>query len=299
MNILKLTAENPDELLNAGAYGAGAIIRVQSGAAEAGPFSNETTAPVVAGTRSYTVYDTDGASTTWYRTRYENAGGTITSDWSPAFQVGDETAGLLCSIYDVKQRVGIPASDTSSDEDILEFIRQVSTSVMGYTGRRFARTPSAGVSTFLFDVPAYGRSLAVPAGLATVTQLEVATYSQPGTGGTYTVVPTTDWDLRPLSGQREYGWPATSIVINDYPTGSVPYFYPGRNVVRITGALGWDRVPADIQGVVTTAVLRRYIGKEGAGSAITVGPDGGISLSRDMTPADAALLDWYRVKVFA
>lgn len=86
-NILTLTALNPDQLLNVGAYGAGAVIQVQSGAAQVGPFADETpTVPLVAGTTSYTHYDTDGTTATWYRTRYENAGGTTTSEWSTAFQ---------------------------------------------------------------------------------------------------------------------------------------------------------------------------------------------------------------------
>ena len=38
-NQVKLTAENPDELLNAGAYGAGAVIRLQTAATETGAFA--------------------------------------------------------------------------------------------------------------------------------------------------------------------------------------------------------------------------------------------------------------------
>jgi hypothetical protein len=86
-NILTLTALNPDQLLNTGAYGAGAVIQVQSGALRAGPFTDETpTVPIVSGTTSYTFYDTDGTTATWYRTRYENAAGTTVSEWSTAFQ---------------------------------------------------------------------------------------------------------------------------------------------------------------------------------------------------------------------
>ena len=90
MNVVKVTVENPDELLNVSAYGAGAIVRLQSSATEGGAYSNEATAAIVAGTNSYTLYDTDGTSSTWYRTRYENVGATLTSDWSTSFQVGDE-----------------------------------------------------------------------------------------------------------------------------------------------------------------------------------------------------------------
>ncbi len=101
-NILTLTASNPDQLLNAGAYGVGAVIRVQSGALAAGPFTDEGTVPIVAGTTSYTYYDTNGTSSTWYRIRYENAGGTTVSDWSTVFQ--SQTSLVL--LADAQARLG-------------------------------------------------------------------------------------------------------------------------------------------------------------------------------------------------
>ncbi len=102
-NILTLTASNPDQLLNAGAYGAGAVIQVQSGALAAGPFSDETpTIPIVSGTTSYTFYDTDGTTATWYRTRYENAAGSTVSEWSQVFQPHTS----LVSLGDAQARAG-------------------------------------------------------------------------------------------------------------------------------------------------------------------------------------------------
>jgi len=73
------------QLLNTAAYGTGAIIRLQSAATKDGTYANEATEPLVAGTETYTLYDTDGATSTWYRTRFENAGGTNTSEWSLRF----------------------------------------------------------------------------------------------------------------------------------------------------------------------------------------------------------------------
>src|SRR5262245_9841796 len=124
-NIVKVKVENPDEIRNAGAYDTGAIIRLQTGATETGSFSDVSgtgstpTLPIVAATRSYTGYDPNGTSSSWYRTRYENAGATRLSDWSAAFQVGDETAGQLCSLYDVQQELGETGTDANRDERIL------------------------------------------------------------------------------------------------------------------------------------------------------------------------------------
>jgi len=111
-NILTLTATNPDQLLNAGAYGAGAVIQVQSAALEAGPFSDEgSTVPIVSGTTSYTFYDTDGTTATWYRIRYENAAGTTVSDWSTPFQ----PITSLVSLADAQARSGLDVTQAMID----------------------------------------------------------------------------------------------------------------------------------------------------------------------------------------
>jgi len=293
-NQLKLTAENADELLNAGAYGAGAVIQVQSGTAEAGPFADDGTVALVSGTRLYTYYDADGTSSTWYRTRFENAAGTTASDWATAFQVGSEEAGRICSLYDVTQRLTGTVS-ANDQELLLEFIAEATTDIQGYTSRRFVRSPLSGSSTFLFDVATVSRTLWVPQGIATLTTLEVATTSQPETGGTYTTAAAADWFLRPTAHERDSGWPATRIVIRDNPTGAVPQFYVGYNVVRLTGALGWASVPADIAGLAVNAVIRRYQAR-GSGVATALGSeDFGARILRWVSPEEREKLDWYRV----
>lgn len=294
-NVVRITVDAVEDLLNAGMFGVGAILRLQSSALEAGPFADETSAPLVAGQRIYTLYDPDGASTAWYRTRYENAGGTSTSDWSAVFQAGAEDAGGICSLYDVKQRLTIAATDTANDEDLAELITEVTTDIIGHTGRRFVRLPLAGDSTFLFDVARDTREFRIPRGIATATQVEVATTSQPESGGTYTVVSTADWMLRPVAHERDAGWPATQIVIRDNPSGAVPYFYAGRNVVRLTGALGWDTVPADISGIAQRAVVRRW--KNRGAATVNRGGDPTDVMARwTFSLEEQRKLDWYRVR---
>jgi hypothetical protein len=101
-NILNISVSNPDQLLNAGAYGAGAVVQVQSGAVQAGPFVDDGTVAIVSGTTSYIHFDTDGTTSTWYRTRYENAAGTTVSEWSSAFQ----PYSSLVSLAEGQARVG-------------------------------------------------------------------------------------------------------------------------------------------------------------------------------------------------
>lgn len=299
-NIVKVNVEQSTEILNAGAYAAGALVRLQWSATELGAYvdvsgtGSTPTILIVAGTRNYTGYDPAGTVSTWYRTRYENAGGTRLSDWSAAFQVGGETGGQLCSLYDVKQRLGRTETDTTMDELILEFIGRVSEGIMGYTGRRFARYPQSGTTTFLFDVSMYTKTIWVPHGIAEMSQLEAAT----ATGGAYAVVSTADWFLDPPSTERDYGWPALRITLSDRQTGSVGYFYPGKRTVRATMAEGWAAVPGDIAGIAEDEVIRRYQGR-GQGYTAAESGEGFIRLLRSNAPDDAARLDWYRVRPVA
>src|SRR3972149_4831582 len=105
-NVIRVSVENADELLNAAAYDVLAIVRLQSGATETGSYTNEATATLVAGTKIYTLYDANGTTTTWYRTRYENQAGTNVSARSGVFRTG---ATGICDLLDRKQRLGLGA----------------------------------------------------------------------------------------------------------------------------------------------------------------------------------------------
>lgn len=291
-NLLVLTVEEPDRILNPGAYGAGALIRLQSATTEAGAFSDVSgtgstpTTLVVTADRQYDAYDPNGTVSTWYRTRFENAGGTRLSDWSAAFQVSPVGSGLICQLADVKQALG---NQTSSDDDetLIEHIKRIGAAIMGYTGRRFVRSPANGTSTFLFDVDETCKVLRVPRGIAEISQVEVATQ----TGGAYSVVSTSEWFADPAATQRDFGWPATRVVISDL-SGS--WFYQGKRTVRLTMAEGWDPIPPDIEGIAERAVVSAFLSKgSAAGGVVTIGPTGGTLVLRHISPADRATLDWY------
>lgn len=295
-NIVKITVENASEILNAGAYDAGAVIRLQTSATETGSFADVAgtgstpTLAVVSGTRAYTGYDPNGTSSSWYRTRYENAGATRLSDWTPAFQVGDETAGQLCSLYDVQQVAGQSASGTD-DELILEVIKQVSRGIENYCGRWFAPRPLSGTTTLRFHTD-YGFTLHIPRGIRSITTLNIATEDQPATGGTYTAATSTDYYIDPPASERTDPVNDPGLWVRLRWNGSST-FYDAAHGAEIVGAFGYAVVPADIQGVATRAVVRRVIGKAG-GPAIAVGPNGTDFFLPDMSGADKATLDWYK-----
>lgn len=300
-NILKITSEDPAEILNAGAYGAGALIRVQSAATEAGAFADLSgagstpTLTVISTVKAYTAYDPNGTVSTWYRTRYENVGATRLSDWTAAFQTGDETAGYLCSVYDVQQELGNEVgADPNADENVLEKIRQVSVAIEGYCGRWFAPRPLSGTTTYRVGTSTLQR-IRISKGVRSITSLGIATSNQPATGGTYTLANAADYWLDPPDMDRDVGWPATSIILNS--TSSLRFAYATFGA-EIVGAFGFAAVPADIQGVAIRAIVRRFIGKGGGGVSVAVGPAGTEFLLPDMSGADRSTLDFYRARAF-
>lgn len=292
-NILTLTVEGPDDLLTAGAYGAASVIRVQSATTETGTFGDITgtgstpTIALVAATSSYTGYDPSGTASTWYRTRFESSNASRVSDWSTAFQAGDETAGLICSLYDVQQELG--TTTATENERILDVIRQLTVAIEGYCDRWFVPRPLSGTTTYRIHT-SYGRTLRLPKGIRSITTLAVATTDQPESGGTYTALSTGTYYLDPPEMERSAGWPATRICL---VSTSTP-FYAASYGVEITGAFGWAAVPYDVQGVAQRATIRRYLGKGGGGAAVAIGPSGTEFLLPDMSGADRKVLDYYK-----
>jgi hypothetical protein len=295
-NTILLSVENPDVLRGDGQYGTGALIRVQSSATEAGAYADlsgtgsDPTVAILAGERSYEADDPNGTGSTWYRTRYENAGATRVSDWSDPFQVGDETGGLLASLYDVKQEIGIPADNNDDDESLLEKLRQVTTSIETYTNRWFVPRPLSGTTTYRFH-SSYGRRLHIPKGIRSITSLGTASISQPASGGTYALAGATDYYIDPPEIDRSPGWPGLFVRV---PRTAGALFYDAAYGVEITGAFGWASVPADIQGVAIRSVIRRHIGKGGGGTAVAIGPAGTEFLLPDMSGSDRGILEMYR-----
>lgn len=284
-NVLKIRVENADEVLNASMYGAGAVVQVQSGA-DGVTFADEGTVAVVSGTRVYTFYDPDGSSTTWYRYRYENAGGSIVSDWTAGFQVGDETAGMICSLYDVEERLGTLGD--LAREIILEIIPQVTREIERYCAQDF--TGDRQDVTFRVHTRD-GRRLYIARGIQSLTTLRYATESQPDTGGTYTTATAGDWYLDPPTYEREPGWPADAVVFRDNVSA---HFYTAEHGAELVAKRGWAAVPEDVQRVGIEMVISAHLSKgSGEGGRAVVGPSGQPVILRD--PRHKAVLDGYRV----
>jgi len=292
-NVLRIGVENPDELLNAGAYAAGALIQIQSAATEAGAFADISgggstpTIPLVAGIFAYTGYDPAGASTTWYRTRYKNAGGTLTSDWTPAFQVGSIS---YCSLYDVRQDLEKAVTDLTADELLLDYIAAATDYIRGYCGVDFIDT---GL-TYTFD--GYdaiygGRCLLVPRGVRSLSLVETAAI----TGAAFTTVASTDYFLRPTTQERTPGWPATQLWLSDL--AGITRFPRGLANVRLTGTFGFATIPPRIESVARRIVVRAYASRQaGQADLLGTGSEAGTPMvSSYLSKRDRETLDSFRL----
>jgi hypothetical protein len=297
-NVIRVSVENPDELLNAGAYAAGALVRLQTSATQAGAYADVTgtgstpTLPLVTLITAYTGYDPNGISTSWYRTRYENAGATRLSDWSPTFQVGPTT---LASIYDLKQRMGYAATDTSQDEEFQQYLQDATDWIHSFTGRTFLPDPVSGTVIYLFDgydATWNGRYLPIRRGIRSISLLETAS----ATGGTFATVTSTDYFLRPSPQDLPAGWPADQLWISNLATR----IYAGLGNIRITGAFGFASVPGDVRDVCLSLASRTWAGRQaGQADAVGTGESGPATVSRYVSRRDLDTLSRYTVMAVA
>ena len=297
MNPIRITVEGPDDILAAPAGswgGAGALLRVERSATGGGVgFAEVGTRAILAGTTIYLYYDVAGITGSWYRVRYSDAAAANFSDYGGEFQGGIDAG--YCSLYNVKQRLGISATDTTDDENLQEFIRQVTGWIDSVTGREFLPDPPTGTKTYTFDgrdALEGGKLLLIPRGVRSVTGIQISVI----TGDTLVSVPAGNWFLGPPASERDTGWPATEIWMTDIPSAgnNVPIFYRGFQNIAVTGAFGWASVPADIEDVALTTVVRSWEARR-SGQGDVVGTDelGRPLVSRMLSGRDRDTLSRY------
>jgi hypothetical protein len=167
--------------------------------------------------------------------------------------------GAYATLANVKTRLNI--TDGTDDPRLTRFCNFVNGWIESKTGRVLA--PIAGGGPFLFDgydALENGHLLVIPQGILAITALEVATT----TGSAFSVIPATDYFLRPAAQERDPGWPATELWMTDVPSAgnAVPTFFPGYANIRITGpaggTLGWPAQPDEIVGIAEKVVVEAW-----------------------------------------
>lgn len=264
---ITIQVDDPAALLESDAYGTGALVRLERATSQAGSYAEITggTETIVATTTFHRIWDASGTTSHWYRSRYTNLAGTISSEYSDPFQATSLEA--YATLDDLREVMSL-GDNTSKYNALADMLVDASAEIDESCGRRFYRDPQvSGTSTWTFDVIRSGQrrlseALGFGLDIVSVTTLEVAQYS----GGTYETI---------VSGSTGYyldrppalatTWPYEDIILSDQASTHVR-FYVGRQTVRITGVRGFSAVPPLVKRACIALAQERW----------RQGPQGGV-----------------------
>lgn len=285
MNRLEIRVDNPDDLLDSGAFGAAAKVRLEW-SADGVTYAELSTQTIVSGDQLYVFYHQAGLISTWYRSRYSNSAGSLFSDYSSPFRVKRGWTALSR----LKTLLKIPAATTTDDDRLREAAEAANSWLDGEIGMFLGPSPDTSRT---LDVVDRGEVF-IPGGIRTLTTLELRETS----GGAWSTVTAADVLLRPHASARLPGLEADRIVFVDVPTGSYSRFYTGREMVRVTGTFGPAEPPASLVRIADTIGVWLYQSQQ-AGSAGIIGSldTGEIVVNRVLTPLDFHTIRRYRHEV--
>lgn len=204
--------------------------------------------------------------------------------------------GTYATTAAVKARLlAAGVTDTTDDALIGTICDQVNGTVEWKTGRVLAPVASA---VYTYDgysesVIHGAKALFVRIGLRAVSLLRIAD----STGDTWNTVASTDYYLRPVSQEREPGWPATELWLSDEPAGNYTHFPRGFANIEVTATTGWAAIPDEITGVALTLAVRAWHARQ-AGQTDIIGTDetGAPVVSRLLSLEDRRILSGYTGK---
>ncbi len=260
---------DPVSVLAAGAFGAGALVRIESASAAGGVFAEITTIAVAAATLEYTYWDANGSATTWYRWRVSNAGNTLQSPYSDPFPGTSPTAnvlpasyadlGRLLSLFSASARPTTAAKLTRLSDLLNVATDQV---IQECGGRDYFTHPGTGTMTWMLNGDG-SDVLHIHEGLVSLSLLELSF------DGGFTFVPVNGPSGEPavrsdyrLTGDSPYSLepiPAGEPYFHIKMTGFGQYvnFVPTMSAARLTGVRGWPASPPSL--VEATAQRARQL----------------------------------------
>jgi hypothetical protein len=273
---------DPASVLATGAFGAGALVRLERAASIAGSYAEVTTLPIVATTVSYTYWDAGGSTSSYYRWRVSNAGASAFSDYSDPFVGTNPAASVFPTSYASLDRLlGMFSTAPTQPRKLARLGELLGTAtqqlIEACGGRDYFLHPSTGVDTAWYEtlperprgMTAFDRQvLHVHDGIVSLAQLEISL----DFGSTYQVVSTSDYVLRGEDPSSDApiptGEPYFHVVLS--PFGSTIAFPRGTKTIRPTGLRGWATVPETlVEGTVQRA--RQLAWAEGSYSGAQAG----------------------------
>ncbi len=256
-------------------YGANAKLYLDSVATQNGSYSNVSSTVLVSGTEQYEFWDTDGTSSTWYKSRVGNSGGTEYSDYSSPFQATSLLA--YATLAELRRVLALGSSDTGHDAHLTDLLSDVSLDIDGKTGRRFYRSPQVtGTTTVYFDVLEHSASLAFATrgkGTTDGQNLDIISitnlYVRDSETESYVEVASGDtgYYLQAGTGPGIAGtdWPYEDVILS--PAGSYGCFPTGYRAVKLIGVLGFPSVPGVVRRATVTEAAERFRQSVSGGAA--------------------------------
>jgi hypothetical protein len=266
---------DPASVLSTGAFGAGALIRIERSATQSGTYAEITTLAVVAATAMYTYWDAGGDETSWYRYRISNSGNTADSPYSDPFQGVNPAAfapprsyadlDYLLALFDT------PITQPAKLARLATLLGTATSQVIEECGHRdYFAHPATGTAIWTLDGDG-GDTLHIHEGLVSLSLLELSFNG----GLTFVPVDAADYVLRGDSPYVAEPIPDGEPFFHVRFTGFGKYvtFVPTIRAARLTGVRGWPAVPTAL--VEATAQRARQLAAAGAGysGADAGGPD--------------------------
>jgi hypothetical protein len=256
-------------------YGAGAKLYLDSSLTEGGAYSAVDNETLVSGTEQYEFWDATGTSSTWYKSRVGNTGGTEFSDYSAAFQATSLRA--YATLAELRRVLNLDDNDTGHDAYLTDLLSDVSLDIDGKTGRRFYRSPQvSGTATVYFDTHDHSSSLAfatrgkgttdgqnldvISITTLSVRDSETDAYVEVAAGDT-------GYYLQSGTGPGLAGtdWPYEDIVLS--PAGDYGVFPTGYRSVKLVGVLGFPYVPGVVRRATVAEAAERFRQSVSGGAA--------------------------------
>lgn len=223
--------------------GAGALLRLERGDAELGPFTEFATLALSAQVNVYDIWDPSGDEDSWYRARTSEADGSNPTAYSDPFGAGPQS---YASRTDLLRTVRQTTADARFLDRATEVLAETTRDLIREIGYSFFRSPLAGTEDVVFD--GSGKRLlhvhgtAPRVGVVSVGSVQIRYRSTDA----WTILDATDWRLEgePGSTGVEPGDPYFHVALT--PGGRYGAFPRGTDLVRLTGAVfGWPALQRD------------------------------------------------------
>lgn len=247
---------DPASILEAGAFGEGALIRLERSDDDGDTYEEITTLAIVATTVSYQFWDEDGDETSLYQWRVSDSDDEIHSPYSASFAGTNPAASIAPVSYaTIEQALAHFETDLPPARAArLGTLLEVATGQVNEQLRTRVDYFRHSTETWTLDVNRRSDVLHCHDGLVSVETVE---YSTDG-GDTYTELEADEWVLRGANPRSSARTPADEPSFHILLTGSgLRSFPPGLSAARITGVPGWPSIPTPL--VEATAQRARQL----------------------------------------